>query len=225
MRRITFLLIVVFVALIFFFIGRQRSEEDKEGKSVSEILDDRGYIAVGEAAVTGDTLSRTVSGPSLRRTVSGQEGVVGYYDGMREISYALHPEDEIDLTSGFAAVELSQVERTKRVFAARAAMEQRAFFTGTTKNVDYYLRKYGEGNWYGIRDVSDGLVIFYEGIHLAAGSYISGDDKEPKMKTREIPFKVSFTVYEDGSFVVREITENDEAVDDWVKWMGDVVRD
>ena len=222
-RRFLALVAFVFVCAIacFLFMHRKTGEEVAEEENIS--YGAAGNISVGEASavVTEAPPPAPVSADAIY-TVSGQMGD-GLYEGILPVADAMSAGEALDVSGGRAAVDLTGVERTKRVFAARAAMEQRAFFTGTIRTVNDYLREYGEGAWHGIRDVSDELVIFYEGIRKNPTKYIGASGSE-QVLVEDVPFKVSFVVYEDGSFAVRQVTVGDETLEDPEKWLEELVR-
>ncbi len=230
-RRRRLLLFVILLLVVFTAVFLYSHKKSDPSGAVSTDYEDDSYMAVGEAAITHTPGNGGASGSISYNSVSisgnGSTGYIpgGMYEGILDVASAIRLSDEPDVTAGRAAVDLTNVERTKRVFSAGAAMEQRAFFTGTGKTVDQYLRKYGEGTWHAIRDVSDDIIVFYEGTRLSTGHRVGGDDSEQRARTEEIPFKISFVVYEDGSFVVREISEDGKVVDDIRAFMEQVVKD
>ncbi len=228
MRRSLLILVLLILAVLVVFISsHKKKQETEEAEKIAGVnYDGQGLMSVGEASALGSFFEEdetdSVSDGSVTEQVQAVKAE-GIYEGMVDINTLIDPGAALDVTSGQAAVDLTEVDRASRVISAKAAMRNMSFFTGCRKTVDSCLRSYGEGEWYGIRDVTEELRIFYDGIHREEQSYIGGEDNEEHTIMTEVPFKVVFTVFEDGSFVVRQITEDGDNVDDLRGWLERLV--
>lgn len=215
----TLLLFLVLLALIFIFVHRKKSQESDEG-GTSIAQTDSGLMAVGEA---GASMTESTGAAQPAETVS--EDMVlpqaGGYEGAVDPLSVITPSAPVDVTRGRAAVDLTQIEGGgyKKVQSAKAAMATSAYFTGTTDTVNTCLQRYGEGEWHAIRDVMGEICVFFEGVHIRKRTYQTGEVTENLERSEEVPFRVVFTVYDDGSFMVTEVSEGDEGVDDWEAWL------
>ena len=136
---------------------------------------------------------------------------------------AIDASKPLDVTSGKAAVDLTQAGNSMgQIQAAKSAMESCSYFTGTNQPVNSFFQAYGPGTWHGIKDVADNICVFYEGIHVESETYLD-DDGNQQIENRDVPFKVVFVVYEDGSFSVTDAVENGRNIDDIEQYLKKIV--
>lgn len=150
----------------------------------------------------------------------------GPYEGAVDISALLVPGAPLSVTKGQAAIDLSLVEGSsiQKVHAAKQAMAQASYFQGTMQTVDSYMRAYGEGDWHGIQDVSGDVCVFYDGVREGVQQPLGADGEQLEPVYTEVPFRVVFTVYEDGSFQVIEAYEDGALIDDYEAFLSEIVK-
>ncbi len=219
-RRFYLLLFVLFLALIIFFVVKNRKTKDTTSEAASEGMPTAG-AAMGESRAVygdGDMTENQTEAPAVNLS-----GTTGSYAGATDIMSAIDTTKGLDVTNGKAAVDLTQAGNSMgQINAAKSAMETTSFFTGTNQSVNTYFQAYGAGSWHGIKDVSDNICVFYEGVHVEQESY-TDDDGNEKIDNIDVPFKIVFMVYEDGSFVVTEASENGKNVDDIEAYLKKIV--
>ncbi len=216
-KRFMLLLWAAFMLLLIFLVVSHKKEDTGETSSI--VQGDEGFVSVGEAGVDRSSLSQNGAPAPAVDPMAGVDPLS--YEGAVDVSLAMNTAVAPDLTEGRAAVDLSAVDGDlQRVASAKRAMASAAWFTGTATTVDSYLRSYGEGSWHAIRDAMGEICVFYQGKHPRQTTIT--DDEGERTKTVEVPFKVVFTVFEDGSFVVNEAYENGEAPEDLGDWLEGV---
>lgn len=141
---------------------------------------------------------------------------VDYYAGATEISQAMEPNAPVNALGGRAAVNLDSVSgnTTAKISAGKTAMARYAYFTGTTSTVGEYLSEYGAGEWHGIQDTSGEYIIFYEGNKRVNEVFSVNSELSENQVVNIVPFKITFQLYEDGTFRVLEAEENNQKIND-----------
>ncbi len=220
-RQFYLLLFVLFLILIIFFVVKNRKSKDTASEAAAaEGLPTAG-AAIGESRAVygdGDMMEESTSASSPEAS-----GVTGGFQGATDMMSAIDMSKGLNVTEGKAAVDLTQAGNSaSQINSAKSAMELCSYFTGTNQPVNSYFQAYGAGSWHGIKDVSDNICVFYEGVHVEQESY-TDDDGNEQIDNIDVPFKIVFMVYEDGSFVVTEASENGKNVDDIEAYLKKIV--
>lgn len=201
---------ILFAAIIFLNKKPEEQEESSIGTTAQGLP--------GAGAMT--SLPASPSANNVNTVVPYQVNVgdnLGMYPGYADISERLTPGAALDVTKGVAAVDLDQVNGgiIEKAASAKAAMAASSYFTGCMQTVNTIMNAYGEGQWYAVMDASDNMEVFYEGMHPMRVLVNGERDGEEIYKTVNVPFKVVFTMYEDGSFYVKEFVQDGAVVDDY----------
>ena len=225
-RRLYFILFILFAIFLVCYIIKGvsgKSSEAKEAESVSQ-EEAKGLPMAGGAVGAGDDTAlytHTQSTPVSTNTAPLVDN--GIYAGATDASMAIDASSPVDVTSGKAAINLEAVSGNSaaKISAAKAAMASNAYFTGTTRPVNDYFEEYGAGEWHGIMDINGEMCIFYDGTRLVPDAYSQSVSGNTPMQ--EIEYKVSFKLYEDGSFIVTGVEEGGSQVEDYQQYLELVV--
>lgn len=217
---IAFLAVAVILGIII--LNRPEKTLQEEESTITKSAQGLPVVGAGESHHTATTLDGSAAGfvPAVNTVDMSSE-----YAGAVDISEFLASGSPLDVTTGRAAIDLSSIDgsNVQKVQAAKQAMAQASYFTGTYQTVNTYLQAYGEGSWRGIQGVDGDVCIFYEGNHEETITLMGAGEDSANMQNVSVHFKVVFTVYEDGSFAVQEVHKNGELLDDYEEFLRDIV--
>lgn len=217
-RRFYALLFVVLALFIVMFIVRFKGEKNNSSSISSNTA---GLPSAGASEVSGAYENNESDDASVLDTEE-------YYD---EYAYtvssdsAMRPNARLDVTKGQAAVNLETISGNsiEKVKAAKYAMSTVAYFPGTTRTVNDYFEAYGEGKWHGIQDAQDNILVFYEGKRSEIRYETDVSQNVIAVHGPEKPFKISMIMYDDGSFVVQNVIESGNNIDDYESFLMDII--
>jgi|GEM_PF-7105419 len=217
---IGFVVIAIILGVIILHKPTKKVEESESTISKSE--QGLPIVGAGESHHTATTLDGAAAGflPAVNTADMSTA-----YSGAVDISEFLSSGSPVDVTSGRAAIDLTLVEgsNVQKVQAAKQAMAQASYFTGTYQTINTYLQAYGEGSWRGIQGVDGDVCIFYEGNHEETITRMGAGEDSTNLQNVKEHFKVVFTVYEDGSFEVQEVQKDGELLDDYETFLREIV--
>ena len=221
-RRAIVLWGLLFICILVFVITRKDRLPDLEEVKSSIKENSNGLMSVGGAGFDSDAGYESLSDNSAAATV--QEAPVdpdySLYQGKVDLP-PMAAGTPLDVMHGRAGVDLSQVDEAQRAASAKAAMISNSYFDGTIQKVNSYLQNYGEGQWHALRSVTGDICVFYDGERTEHKTYEGNDGTIESNEV--IPFKIVFTVYEDGTFVVTDASENGSSVEDLESYLKSMV--
>ena len=213
LRRRAYALLLIFVLILVGYIFFKAGER-KSANSVSS----NGMVSAGAgSAGTGSaTTSDLYSSKDGTKTRLDDEGYNDIYSGVgadiisvSDNSY-YNPNGALkqDVSTGTANINLLAVEESggNVLLAAKDAMKNRAYFNGTNNTVNNILMMHApDGEWHAIKTTDNKVCVFFEGHH----------DKDE--------FKVTFTMLNDGTFYLQNISINNELISEPIVYITEIL--
>ena len=220
-RRIYGGILLIIIILVLVFVIKNRNKDGGESVSENSVLPSSGAADSTESIGGGYEGEMTDSDPFKQDEAADMYYGVSY-NGVAVMNLAV----PLDVTSGRAAVDLSSVSmnNVSKVQAAKQAMAKQAYFAGTSRTVNDCMESYGDGKWHAIVDISGDVCAFYDGVHIESNTYTDVSGNTVTSYGNEAPFKVTFIIFEDGSFVVQSVEKDGALVDDYRAFLEQIVN-
>lgn len=201
-RAYALLLICVFVgvAIIFYRAGAKKGEKSVSGNALA---------TAGAGAGESTTDSEYSTGYNADYSLGEYTGLGTMTDSISNNS-AFNPRAnmKLDVSTGVANVDLKIVEENGGdvLNSAKDAMQNRAYFTGCSTTVNNILTMYApDGKWHAIKTTSSQICVFYSGHH------------------ERDEFKVTFMLYNDGTFYLQDVSINNELLSDPIVYITEIL--
>ncbi len=225
-RRAVILWGALFICLVVFVVTRKDKLPDVSQVTSSIKENANGLMSVGGAGFDSVDDGASLSDNSAQARAVADAPVdpdFSAYKGKVDLPPNSAAGTPLDVMRGQAGVDLSTLSEDERAFSAKAAMMTNSYFAGTVQTVNSYLQNYGEGKWHALRSVTGDICVFYDGERSERKVYEGNDGTIESVE--KIPFKIVFTMYEDGSFVVTDASENGSSVEDMESYLKGIVSD
>lgn len=222
-RRAIVLWGALLLCLVIFVISQRKKLPSAEEMTSSIKENANGLMSVGGGFFDNDAEyeSPSANTAAVRVEEAPVDPDYSVYEGKVDDLSPMATGTPLDVMHGRSAVDLSQVEDAQRANSAKAAMISNSYFDGTAQRVNSYLQNYGEGKWHALRGVTGDICVFYDGERTVHKTYEGNDGTIESNET--VPFKIVFTVYEDGTFVVTDASEDGKSVDDMETYLKGIV--
>lgn len=199
-NRVVLLILILCIFSFSFLLGgcgkkgNSASENEASGNSVSQAAPRNEGIWNEGSDTTGNSGNSIAANSNTNRTVSG---MTGPYSGNT---------NGVDYATGTVVVDFSSAETDMdKAALAKQAMAGQAYFSGKAVTVNDILTGYGQGEWSAIISPQNDVCVWYTGIR------------------EESEFKVNFVIYDDGTFMLDSITVDGAMVDDYTRYMDEVI--
>lgn len=199
-RAYALLLICIFVgmAIIFYKAGAKSGQQSVSGNEMPAVgaASDIYKGTTDEDAASQYSLDEYSGVGSVDNSVSGNS----FYNPTANM--------KLDVSTGVANVDLNIVKESGGdvLNSAKDAMINRAYFTGCSNSVNNILTLYApDGKWHAIKTTGSEVCVFYTGHH------------------EHDVFKVTFLMYNDGSFYLQGVSINNELISDPVVYIEEIL--
>lgn len=201
MRRRKFLAGILVIFAIIIIILSSCSKKDKKGSVSGDSLSSNETDSLSESENAAQKYDEWAASLTTKESenLSGNESESD--NEMYDTTQAL------DVSQGNVQITISDnaTDEIAIAKAAKKAMSNQAYFIGCSKSVNDIMTSYGEGGWHAIVSKQNDLCVFYEGKH------------------DETSFCVNFVVFDDGTFQLKSVIENDKMLDDYIGFVTKMI--